>query len=1076
MTTQWEAEGRGHRWINYAYRIYKQEVGQEEFRQKLAEQFTPQPDPGLFSKVSLNSKVDKLRLVFSSSSLATGKRPFHAVGVGAVGNATVVSEPTFPEHEFFKPGRVFPIRIRHSNFNQVDDASIDIRGAALKFDDVDVAGPFDLLMATGAMAPYWNISSFEEYLNSRGSAEKTRAWLYNFPQNYYAYVDGCRRAPRSYSTLHYYSQHIFQFRGKDGVLRYVKYRMLPLDDAIESGLLSHEDQRSIWDPKRLPDEERAQNYLRQEFAERLKKGPINYKLQIQLHKFRQGDSEEIFNASRVWDPQNHPWKDLADVAITTLLPDHVTEKTSFALGNQPDSLGLVVPKTVQDYNSVPHILSRAVPASNTAVRIRAPNQEALEGRKQTYTVQVRTGKAKDAGTSGTIAASLTGPHRRTGPIRLNQTSFQPGKDANFEIEGGDVGEVLMLTLESPSGTLRSPWYLENVVVTDRRRGRRYEFPCHNWVQDKVTLRQGRASLPDFDTEVLSAQRDMETQQRRQTIKWKHDLLGLPGYIKAEKHEDLPKDLQIGTEKIRDLTRKLDRIEKGDFPDMVERMGMATLAEKLRGMGEWWNNLRIFQRALPSPPSRWKGIEDYERIMNTVCPTTPACIEDWASDAEFGRQFLQGVHPSVLQRCDKVPPYFPVPEEAVRRSMDVGKTLRQAVVAGNVYLADYAILDGVIANNVNNVPYFTTSPLALFYVNSAGDFLPIAIQLYQAPGPENPIWTPSDSESDWLLAKIFLRNADALVQQLQGHILKTHLVLEPFAVAAYRNLPACHPVHKLLIPHLRTTAAFNTILRERIIAEGSPLDKCSSLAGRSRLQMMAKAFKTFHLQSLNLPANLAEQGTDDAMKLPGYYYRDDGLKLWRATEKYVTDMLALYYRDDEAVREDEEVQLWICDSHDNGFNWEDNIDRGVPRMLTSLGDLCELVTIIIFTATTQRAAHANGQRDVYSFIPNAPWALMQPPPAIKRVSSDDDVAKVLPAKPASLRQAALADFISACGEGEVTLGNFPERRLTEEEAQEVIADLQLNLQRISEISRERNLTLKHPYTYLLPEKIPNAITP
>ena len=53
-------------------------------------------------------------------------------------------------------------------------------------------------------------------------------------------------------------------------------------------------------------------------------------------------------------------------------------------------------------------------------------------------------------------------------------------------------------------------------------------------------------------------------------------------------------------------------------------------------------------------------------------------------------------------------------------------------------------------------------MALFYVNGAGSFVPLAIQLYQNPGPANPIWTPHDKDADWLCAKLYLKCADAQV--------------------------------------------------------------------------------------------------------------------------------------------------------------------------------------------------------------------------------------------------------------------------------------------------------------------------
>ena len=61
--------------------------------------------------------------------------------------------------------------------------------------------------------------------------------------------------------------------------------------------------------------------------------------------------------------------------------------------------------------------------------------------------------------------------------------------------------------------------------------------------------------------------------------------------------------------------------------------------------------------------------------------------------------------------------------------------------------------------------FLTEALGLFYVTPQNCLVPIAIQLYQTPGDSNPIWTPADSEYEWLLAKMFLRAADNNVHQV-----------------------------------------------------------------------------------------------------------------------------------------------------------------------------------------------------------------------------------------------------------------------------------------------------------------------
>lgn len=114
-------------------------------------------------------------------------------------------------------------------------------------------------------------------------------------------------------------------------------------------------------------------------------------------------------------------------------------------------------------------------------------------------------------------------------------------------------------------------------------------------------------------------------------------------------------------------------------------------------------------------------------------------------------------------------------------------------------------------------------------------------------------------------------------------------------------------------------------------------------------------KTLTFRSLCLPDSLKARGVDSREELPSYFYRDDGLAVWEATkrspstcfygddcleecyvssESCVTDLLfslpsfvcevvSLYYKDDEAVEHDYEIQAFVKDVQNFGMQ---NFDR------------------------------------------------------------------------------------------------------------------------------------------------------
>ena len=160
--------------------------------------------------------------------------------------------------------------------------------------------------------------------------------------------------------------------------------------------------------------------------------------------------------------------------------------------------------------------------------------------------------------------------------------------------------------------------------------------------------------------------------------------------------------------------------------------------------------------------------------------------------------------------------------------------------------------------------------------------------------------------------------------------------------------------------------------------------------------------------------------DDPNQLPGYFYRDDGLKVWIAMEDYVRGVVGEFYRDDQRVKGDAELQKWAEDIHVNGFPgyYGASDGHGFPKQIETKDELVELCTLIAFTGSAQHAAVNFGQYSIYSFVPNAPFEMRQPPPTKKGVTDIQKLLDTLPDSESSGKGISITQLLSEYSSDEV----------------------------------------------------------
>uniref|UniRef100_A0A8B9LCE4 Lipoxygenase domain-containing protein n=1 Tax=Astyanax mexicanus TaxID=7994 RepID=A0A8B9LCE4_ASTMX len=436
--------------------------------------------------------------------------------------------------------------------------------------------------------------------------------------------------------------------------------------------------------------------------------------------------------------------------------------------------------------------------------------------------------------------------------------------------------------------------------------------------------------------------------------------------------------------------------------------------------------------------RFSFTKDMEMKYNAV-------EQHWQEDEFFGYQTLNGLNPMLIERCTKLPSNFPVTEEMVRSSLE-GGSLKTEMMKGNIFLCDYKRLRGFKGNKIDGKQQYLAAPLCLLYSTPEKTLKPIAIQLHQKPDENNPIFLPTDCQWDWLLAKIFVRNAEFHEHELNFHLLRTHLLAEVFTIATLRNLPSAHPLYKLLKPHTLYTLQINIMARNLLISPGGVFDKFTSIGQKDAVTAcLPKAFSTLTYSSLCFPENIKERGLED---IPNYFYRDYAQKLWDIINKYVDGIVKCYYLSAEDVKKDSELQNWISEIFNFGF---------LGREQTGSDSLSAVL-----------------QFDFGGWMPNLPTALRLPPQCKKGVTTEKTIFQALPDVTTTIHGMAVLYLLSKKSSDHYQLGNFREELFSEAVPCGHIEEFKKVLKILEAEVENRNQSLEPGYLYLNPTTVDNSV--
>uniref|UniRef100_A0A2K6T1K9 Arachidonate epidermal lipoxygenase 3 n=1 Tax=Saimiri boliviensis boliviensis TaxID=39432 RepID=A0A2K6T1K9_SAIBB len=683
-----------------------------------------------------------------------------------------------------------------------------------------------------------------------------------------------------------------------------------------------------------------------------------------------------------------------------------------------------------------------------------------------YRLCVTTGPYLKAGTLDNISVTLVGTCGESPKQRLDRMGrdFAPGSVQKYKVRcSAELGELLLLRVHKERYAFfrKDSWYCSRICVTEPD-GTVSHFPCYQWIEGYCTveLRPGTARTVCQDSlPLLLDHRTRELQARQECYRWKIYAPGFPRIVDVSSFQEMESDKKFA------LTKTTTCVDQDDssgnrylpgFPMKIDIPSLLYMEPNIRYSATKTASL-LFNaipaslgmklRGLLDRKGSWKKLDDMRNIFwchKTF--TTKYVTEHWREDHFFGYQYLNGVNPIMLHCISSLPSKLPVTNDMVAPLLGQSTCLQTELEVGKD-LGRYRNGPGCI------------SPMDL-----------ILWALSQTPGPDSPIFLPTDSDWDWLLAKTWVRNSEFLVHENNTHFLCTHLLCEAFAMATLRQLPLCHPIYKLLLPHTRYTLQVNTIARATLLNPEGLVDQVTSIGRQGLLYLMSTGLAHFTYTNFCLPDSLRARGV---LAIPNYYYRDDGLKIWAAIESFVSEIVGYYYPSDASVQQDSELQAWVGEIFAQAFLGRES--SGFPSRLCTPGELVKFLTAIIFNCSAQHAAVNSGQHDFGAYIPNAPSSMRQPPPQAKGTTTLKTYLDTLPEVNVSCNNLLLFWLVSQEPKDQRPLGTYPDEHFTEEAPRRSIAAFQSRLAQISRDIRERNQGLELPYTYLDPPLIENSVS-
>ncbi|KAH0046409.1 Lipoxygenase, partial [Aureobasidium melanogenum] len=275
-------------------------------------------------------------------------------------------------------------------------------------------------------------------------------------------------------------------------------------------------------------------------------------------------------------------------------------------------------------------------------------------------------------------------------------------------------------------------------------------------------------------------------------------------------------------------------------------------------------------------------------------------------------YLKVLHPIRRLNSTKDALSFKVDDKTAKNI--TGMTQQQLFTSGRLFYADYRDQAKLAATTDAR---YSAAVDAYFYIDQkSGNFLPLAIRTNQGA---NLIYTPADSQNDWMLAKMMYNVCDLWFAQWE-HLARTHEVVQIVYMAAIRTLSDDHPVKAILercklSSHNSSVFAIQPLAASILFAPGGVVDLAFPYTYESAQNYSSNYYftRSGKFQSGYFLTDLQNRGLINATtgpQLKNFPYYEDASVIYSAIRTFMTSFVSSYYSQDSVVAADKEIQAWV----------------------------------------------------------------------------------------------------------------------------------------------------------------------